>query len=124
MTVIFDGDCGICSESLALAQRALKAPVTFAPYQAYAAEHLARLGLSPELCSEAMYTLDGDGRLHAGVDAWRRLMLSCRGWLRLVGLAMGFAPVHRLAAAIYRLVARHRVKISTFLGLRACRVSN
>ena len=116
-TVIFDVDCGICL----LICRVLK---RFDPW-----ERLTFLGndrpeafppgVDPALAERTVVVVDPEGRVHseerAVLEIGRALPfgLVFVGWLALPGLSA-------LGRAGYRLVARRRVEISSFLGLGAC----
>ena len=116
-TVIFDVDCGICL----LICRVLKRldpwhrltflgndkPEAFPP------------GVEPGLAERSVVVVDAQGRVHseerAVFELGRALPFGVVfvGWLAVPGLS-------DLGRAGYRLVARHRVAISSFLGLGAC----
>lgn len=122
-SVLFDGDCGICTQSAELARRLDRAGLLhIQPYYEYSEAQLATHGLSYELCVDYLQVIGEDGRVYAGHNAVNYI------GLRLFPLSIAFAllylfpPLLWLEAIAYGLIARHRTKISASLGLTACRV--
>jgi predicted DCC family thiol-disulfide oxidoreductase YuxK len=70
----------------------------------------------PEVaCMEAMQLVLPDGSTFAGEQAMPHLFARMRGWRWLAGV-LRLPVVSWLAPGAYRFIARHRYKISVFLG--------
>lgn len=104
-TVLYDGDCGLCTAFVRAASRRLRVPVTAIAWQR---ADLAALGVSPEDARLAIQWIRADGeRLqgHRAVAAW--LHDAGRGW-RVLAALMTAPGLDAVAAAVYRLVAANR----------------
>lgn len=116
--VLWDGDCGLCRRlARSLQRRIAKRPMYLLPYQAVSAE------LAPELraaCADALHVVKEDGTI---LEAGRAVtaILAAAGWRRLARLARSRLG-SRLVESGYRIVARHRRRLSRWLGLQSCRV--
>jgi predicted DCC family thiol-disulfide oxidoreductase YuxK len=106
-TLVYDGDCGICTRSV----EALR-PLRLARPTVVAWQHveLAELGLTRAQCEREVQWV-ADGRAHGGAQAIARLMLASGGLWVVLGALLRVPPVSWVAAGIYRLVAdnRHRL---------------
>jgi len=119
VTVIFDSDCGICLWLCRLLKR-------LDPFQRLTfigndeAERLPA-GLDPKLVETSVAVVDAQGRIFLEERAARRAVRALPFGLLLVGVL--YVPgIQQLGRALYRLVARNRIRISSFFGLGACGV--
>ncbi len=115
--LIFDGDCGFCTSSAALATRLLPASVAVQPWQAL---DLAALGLTDADTTSAAYFVDPDGSLHRAHRAVGRVLEQAGGVMQPLGWVISRPPIGWLAGLAYRLVARYRYKLPG--STDACRV--
>lgn len=115
-TLLFDGDCGLCSSSARLAAR-------IAPELNVIAYQLADLpayGVTADECRTAVQWV-GAGPPVAGAPAVARVLLAGRAAWPLLGRLMLLPGVRWLAALVYRAVAANRYRLPG--GTPACRSS-
>lgn len=117
--VLWDGECGLCGRLAdALQTRAAGKPIRCLPFQAAPTPPM-----TPELrerCAESLQVVTSDGETLAAGQAVARIM-SALGWRRLAWLARR-RPGSWFLDIGYRLVARHRRRLSRWLGLQACSI--
>jgi len=119
-TVLYDGDCGVCTAlQNAARRRDVAGRLRFVAYQAVDLEQISP-GLTPEMAGRALYLVRPDGRRFAGARAVFETMRCLAGPWRLVGAIGARPPFYQLAEPFYRLVARNRGRISRWLGLNRC----
>ena len=105
-TLIYDGECGLCSEAVALLQRWDREHVLrFVPFQDGAA--VARFGIALPALAAAMHLVLPDGRVFAGADAAPELLrlLPGKRWLAPLFRVPGVLP---LARRVYAWIAARR----------------
>jgi predicted DCC family thiol-disulfide oxidoreductase YuxK len=109
LTVLYDGECGLCRASVARLRRmdpggrielvdlhAPDAPARFPP-------------VDREEAMRWMQAVDRAGRVYSGADAWARIGLALPGWKLIAGLLL--APgIHFVARHVYAWVARNRYR--------------
>jgi predicted DCC family thiol-disulfide oxidoreductase YuxK len=115
--LIYDGDCGFCTQSAKWCRRRFKRRVDVQPWQAL---DLARYGLTQQDTTTAAYWVDAAGRAHRGHAAVGRALLRMRGGWPLLGLVILIPPFSLLARAGYGWVARNRSRLPG--ATDACRV--
>lgn len=107
-TLVYDGGCGFCTASVRLALRLGLRPRVVVPYQE---ADLAALGLTEGAAADAVQWVGDDGARGAGHEAVALLLQAGGpGWSQLGRLLLS-PPLSVLAAAVYRLVARHRGRL-------------
>ena len=114
ITVIFDGQCEFCQQSVTWIQH--KLPITALPYQS---SDLSLFNLTPEQCAKQVYVIS-DGITYGGADAIA-FLLDQRGNKIQSGLIRASGAIGR---ASYRWIAHHRkswpvrlaTKVLTFLN--------
>jgi predicted DCC family thiol-disulfide oxidoreductase YuxK len=114
-TLVYDGDCGICQASTRLLERAGCVAV-MVPSREWVRTHpedAVRAETSVLLVSPDGTTIEAE---HAVAGALR---LS-RQPLPLVGWFIELPGARVVAHRVYRVVATHRRRLSTTLGLTAC----
>jgi acetyl esterase len=105
-TVIYDGECGFCRQSVELLRRWDREHVLrFVPFQDAAAVARFRIAL-PELAA-ALHLVFPDGRVYAGADAAPELLrlLPGKRWLAPWFRVPGVLP---LARRVYARIAAQR----------------
>jgi predicted DCC family thiol-disulfide oxidoreductase YuxK len=106
-TLIYDGDCSLCSQAVALLRRWDREQVLrFVPFQDGAA--VARFGIALPALAAAMHLVLPDGRVYAGADAVAELLrlLPGKRWLAPWFRVPGVMPLARRVYA--RIAARRR----------------
>ncbi len=116
--LIFDGDCGFCTTSAGWARR-IDAAATVVPYQQV---DLDAMGLTVYQARSAIRWADGSGRVEGGAAAVAAFLAAARWPWRALGLLLALPVVDRIAAAVYRLVARNRFRLPG--GTPACAVGS
>jgi predicted DCC family thiol-disulfide oxidoreductase YuxK len=98
-TVIYNGDCPVCTREIAVYRARAQGPVRFLDLNAC---DLGRFGLTPDQAARRLHVVE-DGRLLAGVDAFRALWRATPGFGWLATLT-GFPGVRHLTGAVYERV--------------------
>jgi predicted DCC family thiol-disulfide oxidoreductase YuxK len=109
LTVLYDGDCGLCRASVARVRRIdpggrielldLHEPSLAARFPQMNREEAMRL----------MQAVDSRGKVYSGVDAWARIGLTLPGWKLLAWLLL-VPGIHFVAGQIYSWIARNRYR--------------
>jgi predicted DCC family thiol-disulfide oxidoreductase YuxK len=123
VTVVYDGDCGVCSAAVALArERAPRGGVAFTASQSLSdAQRAAIEARAGAGVFDRSIVLDGAGRTLTGARAVNAtLALLFPRSAPYVAVVERIAPLVALEDAGYRFFARHRRAISRALGLTAC----
>ena len=105
-TVIYDGECGICRQSVDLLKRWDREQVLrYVPFQDEAA--VTRFGIALPALAAAMHLVLPDGRVYAGADAAPELLrlLPGKRWLAWPFSVPGVMP---LARRTYAWIAARR----------------
>lgn len=117
-TLVFDGDCGMCTTLAGFVERYVRAAdgdFEVAPWQRL---DLATLGLTPAQCEEALQWVLPNGMQFAAQDAVARVLLRGYLWWRPFGLVLMLPGVNQLAGMVYRWVAANRHRLPG--GTPAC----
>jgi len=119
-TVLYDGDCGICTAFKVEAERRDRENrLRFVPFQSSDLDQVAP-DVTREMASKAVYLVQADGQRFRGARAFFEAMRRLPGPWGWVG-AIGALPLLSLfAEPFYRLVAHNRAALSRWLGLDAC----
>ena len=118
--LIFDGDCGFCTQSAAWIASSWQRAARPVSWQQLGPSRLAELGLSPQSCREAAWWVDPDGTLYRGHRAIGKSLTAASGWKRLAGRLILNPAIGPIASAAYALVARYRYRLPG--GSETCRV--
>lgn len=122
-SVLFDGDCGICSWSAQFADRWDKGgDLKVTPYFEYSESELAAYGLDYEQCVEYLCLVTSDGRVLRGSAAVNFIGLRLFPFSVFFALLYFFPFVLPIESLLYDLVASYRTKISGLFGLDACKI--
>ena len=114
-TLVFDGDCGFCTSSVAWIRRLRLRVDVVIPWQQ---ADLAALGLTKEQCESKLQWVAGDGQVSSGHEAVARLLRHSSPPRRVVGTLLMTRPLSWAAARAYDLVATHRMRLPG--GTPAC----
>ena len=105
-TLIYDGECGICQQAVALLKRWDREHVLrFVPFQDE--PRVAQFGIALPALAGAMHLIHVDGGIYAGADAVPELLGLFPGkrWLVPFFMIPGVMPIAR---RIYAWIARRR----------------
>lgn len=111
MIVIYDDDCGLCSELVRRVRPAIERTVSFLPAQQCEGE-LRERG------ENAVIVVEAEG-ISEGPAAIARMATRCGPYGLVLSALISSLPGRWLAPPSYRLVARNRAKISGILRLPA-----
>ena len=122
-TLIYDGDCGICTKFAGLVTGRLRRrerDFTVAAWQDLDLKGggLEEYGLTWEQCDEAARWVAKDGTISSGQDAVARTLLASRLPLRPLGALILAPGVNAVAGVVYRWVAANRSRLPG--GTPAC----
>jgi predicted DCC family thiol-disulfide oxidoreductase YuxK len=95
-TVIYNGECPVCSREIAVYRARAEGPVRFVDLNAC---DMGRFGLTPDAAARRLHVVE-DGRLLAGVEAFRALWRVTPGF-RWLAVAVGLPGVRQAAGAVY-----------------------
>lgn len=118
-TVIYDGECGICQDSVArLRAWDKERRFAFVPFQDQ--DTVARFGLALPALAAALHLVLPDGRVFTGADAVPEMLrfLPGKRWLRGLFWIPGVRPVAR---RVYRYIAQRRHCLARGVPLRDVR---
>lgn len=122
-TIIFDGDCGICTKFSEIARKwDTRDTFDIVAYHELPESELERYGLTYEHCQNHMQVIDETGRVFAGANGVNFIGARIGPLQYFVGLLYVFPLFLLLEWIGYELVARNRTKVSSALGLTACRL--
>ena len=110
--LVFDGDCAFCTSSATWVAERLhrrdRADARLVPWQF---TDLEALGTSSERTRREVLWVTPAGDIYGGAEAFAEWLKFRGGAYAVPGRAMGLPGVRRLAAAVYRLVARNRSRM-------------
>ena len=108
--VVYDGVCGLCAGNLKWLYRLDHLHVfEAAPYQQDDL-YLRFPQLKREACEQALQLVFADGRVYAGVDAFREVFLRMPLTF-LVGVLLWIPPLAWWLRKLYPIVSRHRYRL-------------
>jgi predicted DCC family thiol-disulfide oxidoreductase YuxK len=107
--LIFDGDCAFCTSSARwLAERLHRKDGPNAQLVAWQFADLAALGISRQRAQQQALWIAADGPISGGAEAFAAWLRFRGGAYGLAGSGMSLPGIRRLAAAVYRLIAKNR----------------
>ena len=104
-TLLYDGDCGFCTQTARWCRPRFRRPVDVRPSQD---ADIAAFGLTEHDVATAAYWIDDQGRAHRGHNGAARALLAMRGGWPLLGAVVLVPPVNLAARGLYALTARYR----------------
>lgn len=118
MILIYDGDCGFCTNCASFGQARLRRPVEIYPWQSIS--DLSQYGLTQQDVLERVYFVNHNGTVVGGARALCRFGQHMKfGW-EILGTILLVPPLIYIAEFIYRIVARNRHRLPGSSG--ACRI--
>lgn len=120
--LLYDGDCGICSKSAELVHKFDKDKnFEILPYQFFDFAQYPKL--NENIAQTTVILIKKDLSKHlAESAAVFEIFSNLSGFYKVIGLILNNPVFIFLSNPIYRLIAKNRAKISTMLGLNACKV--
>jgi len=106
--LIYDGDCGFCTQTAQWIAGRFRVPLTVVAWQQI---DLDEAGLTEDEVSTAVYWMDAYGRLDRGHRAVGRALTMASGPLVILGWLLLVPPGSWLGAIGYRIVARNRYRL-------------
>ena len=108
--LIYDGDCGFCTQSARrVARRDRRHVITVLPWQT--AGLLAATGLSEDQVNAAAWYVDVQGRQHRGAAAVNAALAALGGVYRPLSLLYRLPGLRQIEDAVYAWVARNRHRL-------------
>ncbi len=106
--LVYDGDCGFCTASVAFAERRIRPRCDVTAWQF---ARLDALGVTRDRAEYEVLWVAPGGTVHGGAQAVAKLLLSARGGWAVLGALLRLPPLRWAAHGVYRLVAdnRHRM---------------
>ena len=119
---MFDGDCGVCTWASDLAARIdrKKRAFTVRPFQDYSEQELEPHNIDRKNLASRLHVITPKGKVRTGAFAINAFLLAHFPWSILAVIIYLLPPLLLLEILAYRLVSRHRHRISGWLGLTAC----
>ena len=114
--LIYDGDCGFCTQMARWLGGHLPERFVVTPWQGL---DLAAFGLTEQDVSTAAYWVDEDGAHRGSTGIARCLVAMGKPW-SIAGCAMAVPPLSWLARGVYRLIANNRYRLPG--STDACRI--
>jgi predicted DCC family thiol-disulfide oxidoreductase YuxK len=111
-TLIYDGDCGICNESVDWARAHLRPHEDVLFVASQDMSDLSSFGLTSDDVATAAWWVDPDGGVHGGHRAAAKTLERCTGVWPVVGHALVVWPLSIGSAALYSWVADNRHRFS------------
>lgn len=109
LTVLFDGDCGLCRASVErLRQVDRGGRIELLDLHDPAASRRFPQ-IDREEAMRWMQAVDARGRVASGVDAWARIGLALPGWKWLAWILL-VPGIHFVAGRVYAWIARNRYR--------------
>lgn len=121
--MLYDGDCGLCSQFALFAQRLdTEQKFCFVSFQSYLKEDKMALQLSEAKFQRGLYLIDRSNtdRIRHGVFALNDFFGHFFPFNLLVILLYIFPPLLLVEMLVYQIVAKYRSNISKWLGLNYC----
>ena len=112
--LVYDGDCGFCTRSAALARRVLPADCAVVPWQG---ADLAAVGTTAERARREALWVPRTGEVVGGARAVAAALREAGSGWALLGRLLQLPPLSLLADAVYRVVAANRMRLP---GETAC----
>ena len=114
--LIYDGECGFCTNSAKWARDRFPAPHGIAPSQDFKDADLAAMGLTrADVDRAAWWYVPGEPPAE-GAEAISKSLIAIGGRAALLGRLMWLPGVRLLAGVVYRWVASHRPLVGRWAG--------
>ena len=113
--LVYDGDCGFCTRSAALARRVLPADCAVVPWQG---ADLAAVGTTAARARHEALWVPRTGEVVGGARAVAAALREAGSGWALLGRLLQIPPFSLVADAVYRVVAANRMRLPG--GTAAC----
>ncbi len=113
--LLYDGDCGFCTQSARLVERWIPTTAAVEPWQF---ADLAAIGTTATQAQDEVLWFAGDGRSYGGAQAIARLLQDAGGAWAILGALIRVPPIRWIAHVVYRVVAANRYRLPG--GTPAC----
>ena len=114
-TVIFDGECPVCTNLKAFTENRLEdGELTFIAFQEKVFEQAAP-HLSREEANRTIFVIGRNGKRFQGAKAVFEIMSALPGGWGFIGKVFRLPPIYWIAEPFYRLFANRRYVLSRFL---------
>ncbi|ROP55651.1 putative DCC family thiol-disulfide oxidoreductase YuxK [Streptomyces sp. PanSC9] len=113
--LVYDGDCGFCTASVAFARKWIKPRCEITAQQG---APLEALGITRRRAEYEALWVTPDGRVHGGAQAVAGVLSSAGGGWVVVGALLRLPPMRWIAHGVYRLIAANRHRLPG--GTAAC----
>ncbi|WP_189929154.1 thiol-disulfide oxidoreductase DCC family protein [Streptomyces sulfonofaciens] len=113
--LVYDGDCGFCTTSVAFAGKRIRPDCDAGPWQF---AELDALGVTRRRAEHELLWITPGGSVYGGARAVAKLLLSGGGAWPVLGAVLSVPPLRWLAHGLYRAVADHRHRMPG--GTAAC----
>ena len=119
--LLFDGDCGICSWSAEQVQKMDRRKLfVVQPYQSIPESELQKFGITYEQCDEKLHVISRHSNVYRGAFGVNYFFWQYWPWKLLVIFIYAIPVLLVAEFMVYAWVARHRHRLSQWLGLKAC----
>ena len=115
-TLIYDGECGFCTNAAIWSRKRLPEPHGIAPSQDFDAAQLAAMGLSRADVERAAWWCEPGRTPVEGAECISRTLIAIGGRSALVGKLLWLPGVRVLSGIAYRWVAAHRPLVGRWVG--------
>ncbi len=106
--LVFDGDCGFCTRSAAVARRLLPAGCAVVPWQG---ADLAAVGTTAARAQREVLWVPRTGEVVGGARAVAAALRAAGSGWAVLGRLLQVPPVGLLADVVYRVVAANRMRL-------------
>lgn len=106
--LIYDGDCGFCTQSARYVEARLQPGQRIAPWQQL---DLDLFSLSESDVTTAAYWIEPDLTAHRGADGMIRAATQTSGVLRMAGRVLSVPPFRQVARLVYPVISKYRHKL-------------
>lgn len=109
VTIVFDGECGVCTRTISQLKRwDRRGVLTYRPCQSIPSAGWN--GVTPALCERAVYAVADDGSIAHGSDAAALILTAMvnNRWPYRIGTAPG---IRQVLQGGYRVIANNRRKL-------------
>jgi alpha-1,6-mannosyltransferase len=113
--LVYDGDCGFCTQSVRVIERWIPTKARIVPWQF---ADLAAMGTTPQQAQGEVLWVAEDGRVHGGAQAVAQLLVDAGGVWAALGTAIRIPPIRWIAHLVYRVIAANRYRLPG--GTPAC----
>ncbi|MEO3754128.1 DUF393 domain-containing protein [Streptomyces sp. B6B3] len=113
--LVYDGDCGFCTTSVAFAEKRIRPRCAVTPWQF---AELDTLGVTQRRAEHEVLWVTPHGSVYGGAQAVAKLLLSARGGWPVLGAVLRLPPTRWIAHGLYRIIATNRNRMPG--GTAAC----